>query len=766
MNIGKCGQKKLIQLSVVIAVSLLSLLIVKNASGAPAAPIKVTLTQPNGTEFDAIAWGDEWQNGYETLEGYTIHKEEASLNWVYSTGSNTPGLESDLRSQPRIVGIDDPEGLSRHYRPQNASILSRSESLNKPNRSLPSSTPMNLGTQPILVLLVDFKNYPGRTTVAEWSEKIFGPTNSVGHYYFDASFGNLSLVPAEESFGSPNDGIVGWLTLNRNHPDTGGQLRELNLEITREAILAADERVNFKVFDNNDDGYLSYDELHIMVIVAGHESAYGGEDTCSPSVWGHQYYLDYYFVDSPVVDGVKVASYNGQGGYTQFGEIHCEPENAPGHPATIGIIAHELGHDLQWPDLYDTFNQASMDEVDTQGIGNWGLMGTGLWNRTDPLSPYYGDSPSYPTAWSRVYQGWVSPIQITKSSLDLVLPPVATSGVILQLRDNPNGVDWVWNERSGVGEYFLIENRPLVGYDAGLPGAGMLIWHIDESVIFNNFANSDQTHRLVDLIQADGLQQLNLTSDNRGDDGDPYPGAASNTIFNATSLPSSHLYAGISSGVSINNIANETENYRSHFFVPSFDDVLPDEWCWASVEALTASNVTTGTDENHFEPYKATTRGEMAVFLGRAIYGTIDPPLTEPVMSGSREDDGDLMPTFADVDSDYWAAPWIEQLFQDGLTNGCNPEGTLFCPEALISRDQMAAFLVRALFEPPLPEFQGIFKDVSEDFWASAEIEQLYLAGITTGCANSPDLVYCPETTVSRAEMAAFIERAFNLPKP
>jgi M6 family metalloprotease-like protein len=751
-----------------LILSIFLLISVTNVEAAPAAPIVITLTQPDGYEFKAITWGDEWLNGMETIEGYTIFRDSITNNWVYAQPTSKNNLAPQLRDQsPLIVGIDDPSGLPKHVRPQETIGFAIGNALEEPNRAT-STMHLNTGTQPVLVLLVEFENTPGRTIPEDWYAKIFGSENSVGHYYYDASFGNLTLTPAAETSGTHNDGVVGWLTIGARHPNTGGQLSSSNLQITRDAILAADVYINFKIYDTNNDGYLSFDELHIMVIVAGHDSAYGGAETCSPSVWAHQYYLDYYFVNSPIVDGVRVASYDGGGGYTQFGEIHCEPENAPGHPATIGIIVHELGHDLQWPDLYDTFNEYSLVEMDTQGIGNWGVMGTGMWNRGNPSSPFYGDSPAYPTAWSRWYQGWLTPIHITKSVLNVNIPPVATSGIVYQLRDNPNGVDWVWGQRSGVGEYFLIENRPLIGYDSGLPGPGLLIWHIDESVIFNNYANSNQNHRLVDLVQADGLQQLNLTADNRGDDGDPYPGSTLNTIFNATSIPNSNLYFGIPSGVSVTSIENGNPTMLANLFVTSFEDVLQDDWAWASVEALTASGITTGTDENHFSPIEGTTRAEMAVFLGRAIYGTKNPPDQEIDEEDGGEETNPTEPIFDDVDFDHWAVGWIEQLYRDGLTKGCNQEGNLFCPDALITRDQMAVFLSRYLFgiEDNLIDYQGIFVDISEAHWAANEIEQLYLAGITKGCSNSPELLYCPESIVSRAEMAAFIQRAFDLATP
>ncbi len=58
------------------------------------------------------------------------------------------------------------------------------------------------------------------------------------------------------------------------------------------------------------------------------------------------------------------------------------------------------------------------------------------------------------------------------------------------LRPNPSGVDWLFYSHSGTGEFFLVENRQNnsgAGYDDGLPGCGLLIWHIDESVTYYQF---------------------------------------------------------------------------------------------------------------------------------------------------------------------------------------------------------------------------------------------------------------------------------------
>lgn len=99
-----------------------------------------------------------------------------------------------------------------------------------------------------------------------------------------------------------------------------------------------------------------------------------------------------------------------------------------------------------------------------------------------------------------------------------------------------------------------MENRQKVGYDAGLPGCGLLIWHIDETRTSTNAANATDSRRLVDLEEADGLRDLDFNN-NKGDPGDPFPGSTNNRTFNNTSNPNSKLYSLAASGVSVTNIS-------------------------------------------------------------------------------------------------------------------------------------------------------------------------------------------------------------------
>lgn len=200
---------------------------------------------------------------------------------------------------------------------------------------------------------------------------------------------------------------------------------------------------------------------------------------------------------------------------------------------------------------------------------------------------------------------------------------------------------------------------------------------------------------------------------------------------------------------------------RRGFFLRSgtFSDVGQNHWAYEWVEALYASGITSGCSQDppRFCPDDPVTRAQMALFLER---GMRSPGYSPASATGS---------VFHDVPEDHWAAAWIERLFADGITGGCSQDPLMYCPEAEVTRAEMSVFLERAMhwpsaYSPPAPS-GATFGDVSLGYWAVAWIEQLFSDGITSGCSQDP-LMYCPEEAVTRAQMAAFLVKAFDLPVP
>ena len=114
---------------------------------------------------------------------------------------------------------------------------------------------------------------------------------------------------------------------------------------------------------------------------------------------------------------------------------------------------------------------------------------------------------------------------------------------------------------------------------------------------------------------------------------------------------------------------------------------------------------------------------------------------------------------FADVDPARWWAPHVERLAVLGITSGCATGPARFCPGDSVTRAQMATFLTRAFGLEAAPS--AGFADTAGDFHA-ANIDALAAAGITAGCGTDP-VRYCPKKAVTRAQMATFLARALGL---
>ena len=190
---------------------------------------------------------------------------------------------------------------------------------------------------------------------------------------------------------------------------------------------------------------------------------------------------------------------------------------------------------------------------------------------------------------------------------------------------------------------------------------------------------------------------------------------------------------------------------RINFTTITFNDVPASYWAWPYIETLYKAGVTTGCGSNNFCPNNNVTRAEMAVFILRSEHGA---GYTPPAVGASTG--------FADVPTTHWAAAWIKQLAAEGITSGCG--GGNYCPNANVTRAQMAIFLLRGkygqAYTPPAAS-GTLFTDVPASAFASAWIEQLATEGITSGCGGSN---YCPNASATRAQMAVFLVKTFGLP--
>lgn len=402
---------------------------------------------------------------------------------------------------------------------------------------------------PMLVIQIEYIENTFTHNALTWSNRLFGSDqggdgyNRLNAYFEEVSYGQFTFSRAEESDGTPDDGVI-TVRLNKVHPDSGsGESIHSDLRL---AMLKADEAIDFRQYDDlgDHDGAITPDELTIIFIIAGYEEAYDSSD--HPSVWAHQSCVN--AENTPTLDGVSLMGCERDGDYALFGERHHD------HDATIGIIAHELSHStFDLPDLYDTVDS------DYSGIGYFGLMGYGSWGHTyDDIhdgSTLYGNTPVHLTAWSKLRNGWVTPLDITSATDVTLYESASTQYNVVKIEHTSK-------------EYFLLENRHDDGFDRGLYGlnglfaGGMAIWHIDEAVIDANYesnqVNNDQAHKGVDIEEA---AEPNIDT-GYIDKSEPGLGHEKNLFylgnaqtFDDASLPSSKSYDGSSTAIAITEIS-------------------------------------------------------------------------------------------------------------------------------------------------------------------------------------------------------------------
>ncbi|HEX4966279.1 MAG TPA: S-layer homology domain-containing protein [Thermoanaerobaculia bacterium] len=211
--------------------------------------------------------------------------------------------------------------------------------------------------------------------------------------------------------------------------------------------------------------------------------------------------------------------------------------------------------------------------------------------------------------------------------------------------------------------------------------------------------------------------------------------------------------SGIDNGTSGTFNLDDFVSQRTGYIgvISVFADVPTSYPFWSFIQGLYAAEITGGCGGGNYCPNSNIPRDQMAIFLVRSIHG---PAFVPPAPTG----------IFADVPTNAFAADFIEQLFNDGITGGCGLPTLSYCPSDAVTRAQMAVFLLRSKhgrnYQPP-PATGTVFPDVPANSFAAAWIEQLFAEGITGGCGGG---LYCPGDSVTRGQMAVFITRAFAMP--
>jgi M6 family metalloprotease-like protein len=410
------------------------------------------------------------------------------------------------------------------------------------------------------VILANYSDNAGQSTPQQFDDLFFGnhPTGSMADYYKEISYSQFILT----------GDVYGWFTVDYSQQEYVGENYGYGSEFPwnvkgffRDAVLKADPSVDFSRYDNDgpderpnsgdDDGYVDA----AIVIHPGGGAETGDED----NLWSagiDLWYDNEYTTNDPSANGGNIKIKRG----ILIPELSGDGSETTINP--IGVPCHEFGHVLGLPDLYDRTDESGRVgwTSDSHGIGNWGLMSYGLYGGD---GNHY-DNPTHMTAWCKIELGWVVPIDLVDDG----------SIVISQVETEPQ-VYRIWEDEYLLSRYFLIENRQKVGFDKYLPGSGLLIYHVDDNKWFgpiysigdvNYLQNNDKNHKLVDLEEADGNNDLDHYT-NPGDAGDPFPGTSYNTSFGDNTNPNSKDYEGRSTGIEINDISNSSPIMNANIIV-------------------------------------------------------------------------------------------------------------------------------------------------------------------------------------------------------
>lgn len=462
---------------------------VMSLMAVPARPgIWKKLTLEDGKTVMAELRGDEFNRYYVDAEGSSYAETESGA-YRKVTGDAVGGNDSNAR---------------RAYR--NIRLKQRRAALHKAG----SASKVFSGKKRGLIILAEFSdNYFQAGHTRELYDNIANKRNYAENG-FRGSVSDYFLAQSGGTFELDFD-VVGPVRLSHNTAYYGASEDDELLgykqqdahayEMIEEACRMVDDKVNFADYDWDGDGEAD----QVFVLYAGHgENDY--EDIDKNVVWPHMYYLKSWNVDLSL-DGVRINTYA------------CSNEiDRNGVLTGIGTICHEFSHCLGFPDLYDT-------SYKNKSMGNWDIMDHGSYNGASSEGEGAGFLPAGYSGYERIAAGWLSPVMLEDEDVrvDSLLPL------------NDGGAAYVIPNEGHRDEYFVLENRARRGFDAELPGEGMLITHIDYdgTAWENNSVNTGDAH--LTIVPADNEKTW------YGNATDAWPNGESN-YFGNNSVPAADVY--------------------------------------------------------------------------------------------------------------------------------------------------------------------------------------------------------------------------------
>jgi M6 family metalloprotease-like protein len=455
------------------------------------------LQQPDGSVLEARFVGDEKFHVLQTEDGYFLKEDllgyytyinnEGEPSGIYARNSNERS-DSDVEflaslDQSRIYGLllkKNPPMEPMDYRVPDFAYR---EVMRMPSYN-PKVTQGDVRGIVILVQFQDvkFKNADPKSQFTDYMNK-----EGYSEYY---NLGSIRDYFVKNSMGlfRPTFDVYGPVTISRNRNDYGTTSSGndgRNYEGARSALIEAldslkkKESIDYSKYDNDGDGEIDFTYMFYAGVGANNSGVVG-------AIWPHAWYIG---------NSVNKRSGKNMGNDIYANRYACSNEidgyaykkdNSTDILGGIGTFAHEFSHVLGLPDMYDLKGNNPRKTPK-----KWDVMDNGNYN-----CPYnsYGTqncAPPFYSAFERMSLGWMNPVELY------------AVGQVKLNKINSNNAYSITNP-GNPDEMFLLEYRTKKDWDIGLPGSGMLIWHIDyvASVWKEKTVNNDGNHMYVDIEEA------------------------------------------------------------------------------------------------------------------------------------------------------------------------------------------------------------------------------------------------------------------------
>jgi M6 family metalloprotease-like protein len=517
-------------------------------------PFPFMYTQPDGTQVTITLKGDERAHWGETTDGYKL-LNNGKDGWEYAVLN----VDGDLQCSGRLArevskrSLRDKALLGKtskniRFSQKQVNILkSIWETQHSIDNTSNSSVQNSIGTSSIssfqksssidkvfspvgnrklVMILIGFTDKAFTKTKADFEAlmnqvgyNLNGAAGSVKDYFLETSYNQFNV---STTVAGPYTATRDMAYYGANSTSTGGSDKNPK-ELIKEAITQADNDVNFADFDNDGDGTVD----GVYVVYAGYGEASGASVN---TIWPHASSIS----PTMICDGVKISKYS----------CSNEMQGTSGSSiTTIGVICHEFGHVCGAMDYYDT-NYATNGQYD--GMGYWDLMSSGNWNGSPS-----GSRPAHMNAYDKIRLHWVTPTLLT-SDASITLKDIKAYPTIYRYNTTtPN-------------EYFLLENRQQTGFNASVPGHGLMIYHVDGDYITNHSASND-----INTGSHQGMLPMSATSTTSNgvtlstaikinSSACPWPGTSHKTTFDDTTTPNSKSWNLENTNGGLYNITENT----------------------------------------------------------------------------------------------------------------------------------------------------------------------------------------------------------------